>query len=149
MYDQLYNAWRLELDKTDLERLPTDFYCNVAEYVKHLREESRMLEKRATKTNLLNEEMRNAKRMISQIIQIRHRKIILKLGKGEELSEFLTPEEKGIYSTLAPLAESVRSFANDIVRGQLPTVKVEEVRTRVVIRFLKDLQPCLLRTRKS
>ena len=140
MYDQLYNAWKLELEKTDLEKLSTDFYSNVTEYVRHLREESRMLEKRATKANLLIEELRNTKRMISQLIRIRHRKIVLKLAKGEELpQEFLTPEEKGIYSTLAPVAEAVRSFAKDIVRGQLPTAKVEEIHKRVALRFLKEV----------
>jgi DNA replication factor GINS len=140
MYDQLYNTWKLEIEKTDLEKLPTDFYSNITEYVKHLREESRMLEKRATKANLLNEELRNTKRMISQLVRIRHRKIVLKLAKGEELpQEFLTPEEKEIYSTLAPVAEAVRSFAKDIVRGQLPTAKVEEIHKRVAIRFLKEV----------
>src|SRR4030065_60611 len=100
MYDQLYNAWKLELEKTDLEKLSTDFYSNVTENERHVREESRMLEKRATKANLLIEELRNTKRMISQLIRIRHRKIVLKLAKGEELpQEFLTPAQKGIYST--------------------------------------------------
>jgi DNA replication factor GINS len=140
MYARLYNAWKLELEKTSLEKLPADFYSNVTEYVKRLREDSRMLEKRATKANLLNEELRNTKRMISQLVRIRHRKIVLTLVKGGELpQEFLTPEEKGIYMTLAPVAEAVRSFTKDIVRGQLPTAKVEETHKRVALRFLKEV----------
>jgi len=140
MYEQLYNAWKLELEKTDLEKLPAGFYSNVTEYVKRLKEDSRMLEKRATKANLLSEELRNTKRMISQLVRLRQRKIVLTLIKGGELpQDSLTPEEKGIYSTLAPVAEAVQSFAKDIMRGQLPVMREEEKRKKVALRFLKEV----------
>jgi DNA replication initiation complex subunit (GINS family) len=140
MYDELYNAWKLELEKNDLEKLQAEFYSNIAEYMKRLREDSRMLEKRAIKASLLNKEMQNAKRMIGQLIRTRYRKTFQKLAKGEELpQELLAPEEKTIFSIVSPFADAVRSFARDIIRGQLPAVRVNVTHGRAALRFLKEV----------
>lgn len=140
MYDELYEAWRLELENIELEKLPPEFYSRVADYMKRLREESRMLDKRTLKTNLLEAEMRNAKRMIHELILTRYRKIIDKAAKDEEIaSTSLAPEEKTVYSKLSPLAEAFKDFAKEIVRGRIPIIKVEGEHTKVVLRFLKDV----------
>jgi DNA replication initiation complex subunit (GINS family) len=140
MYSELYDAWRFELENLELQKLPTGFYPSVAEYMKRLREESRMLEKRALKASLLNKEMRNARRMILQLIQTRYRKMIQKLTMGEGFSqELLTPEEKTICSAVSPFAEAIQSFAKGIQRGQLPIVRIEATHKRATVRFLKEV----------
>jgi len=140
MYDELYNAWKLELEKVELEKLPEGFYSRATEYMKNLKEESRMLDKRTLKTNLLEEEMRNARRMVHELIQTRYRKIVSKVTKGEEIPlDLLTPEEKTVYSKLSPLSEAVQGFAKEIVRGHTPKIKVEVEHRRVTLRFLKDV----------
>jgi DNA replication factor GINS len=140
MYDELYEAWKLELENIELEKLPPEFYSRVAEYMKRLREESRMLDKRTLKTNLLEEEMRNAKRIVHELILTRYRKIIGKVAKGEEIApNLIAPEEKTVYSRLSPLAEAFKGFAKEIVRGHVPKIKIEGEYRRVVLRFLKDV----------
>ncbi|MGA3191581.1 MAG: hypothetical protein ABSD73_03595 [Candidatus Bathyarchaeia archaeon] len=140
MYNELYETWKLELENIELEKLPPEFYSRAAEYMKRLREESRMLDKRTLKTNLLEEEMRNAKRMVHGLIQTRYRKIISKVAKGEEIPPDLTaPEEKTAYSRLSPLAEAFQGFAKEIVRGHVPKIKIEGEHRRAILRFLKDV----------
>lgn len=140
MYDELYKTWKAEIESKELEKLPPEFYCRAAEYMKRLREEGRMLDKRTLKTNLLRKEMNNAKHMIHELIQTRYRKMVSKTAKGEEVSqEPLTPEERTIYSKISPFSESVQNLAMDIARGQTPKIKIETQRRRVTLRFLKDV----------
>jgi DNA replication factor GINS len=140
MYDELYEAWKLELENIELEKLPPEFYSIVADYMKRLREESRMLDKRTLKTNLLEEEMRNAKRMVHELILTRYKKIIGKAVKGEEIAPtLLAPEEKTVYSRLSPLSEAFKDFAKEIIRGHVPKIRIEGEHRRVALRFLKDV----------
>jgi DNA replication factor GINS len=140
MYDEVYEAWRHELENTELEKLRPEFYSRVAEYMKRLREDSRMLDKRTLKTNLLEAEMRNAKRMVHELVLTRYRKIIGKVAKGEEIAaNSLAPQEKTVYSRLSPLAEAFKDFAKEIIRGRIPTIKIEGEHRKIVLRFLKDV----------
>jgi DNA replication factor GINS len=140
MYDVLYKAWKLEFENIELEKLPQEFFSRAAEYMKSLREESRMLDKRTLKTSLLEEEMQNAKRMVHELIQTRYRKIVSKVAKGEEIPPDSTaPEEKTAYSRLSPLAEAFQGFAKEIVRGHTPKMKIGGEHGRVTMRFLKDV----------
>ncbi len=140
MYDELYTAWKLEHENVELEKLPSEFYSKAAEYMRRLREESRMLDRRTLKTNLLEKEMRNAKRMVHELIQTRYKKIIRKVARGEEIPvDFFTLEEKTVYPRLSPFAEMVEGFAKEIIRGRAPKVKTETEIRRVPLRFLKDV----------
>jgi DNA replication initiation complex subunit (GINS family) len=140
MYDELYTAWKLEHENAELEKLSSEFYFRAAEYMRRLREESRMLDKRTLKTSLLEKEMRNAKRMVHELIQTRYRKIIRKVAKGEEIPvDNFTLEEKTVYPGLSPFAEMVQGFAKEIIRGRTPKVKTEAETKRVALRFLKDV----------
>lgn len=140
MYDELYKTWKTEIESNELERLPPEFYSRVAEYMKRLREEGRMLDKRTLKTSLLRKEMHNTKHMIQELIRVRYRKIISKSFKNEEVSqEFLTPEEKTVYSKVSPFSEAVQTLAKELIRGQAPKIKMETERRRVALRFLKDV----------
>jgi DNA replication initiation complex subunit (GINS family) len=86
MYEELYEIWRNELKKAELEDLPRDFYAKVADYLKRLKEETRMMDKKAMRTKLLFIEEQNVKRMIREIIQARRKKIIGKTITGGKIS---------------------------------------------------------------
>ncbi len=140
MYDDLYHAWRQDSESFKLGRLPPDFYVKVAGYLKRLREESRMLDKRTVKASLIESEIRNAKRMLRELIRIRYRKLVKKLAESQELSpDVLTIEEKKICAGLLPLAETYRKFANSLLQGHIPEVKMDKEHRHTVLRFLKDI----------
>jgi len=140
MYRELREAWKHELESVELEKLSTDFYSGIADYVRRLKEESRMLDKRTVKANLLKKEMQNVRRMTRELIQTRYRKIINKGAKGQEVPrDVLTAEEQKIYARISPFTDTVSSFATEILRGRAPRVDVEQERRRDTLRFLKDV----------
>ena len=140
MYDELYNAWKRELENVELEKLLSDFYSRIADYLRRLKEEGRMLDKRTVKARLLKDEMRNVKRMVHELIQARYRKLVKRAAKGEKIpSGFLTTEEKKIYAGVLPLAETYYSLAENILRGYAQKVNVEQKHKNAVLRFLKKV----------
>jgi len=76
MYAELCAVWKQELENAELEKLPTDFYPTAADYLRRLREGSRMLDKRTVKATLLRKEMRNVRHMVKGLIEARYRKIV-------------------------------------------------------------------------
>jgi len=140
LYNELYEAWRRELENIELELLPSDFYPKIANYLRRLKEEGRMLDRRTVKARLLKNEMRNVKHMVRQLIQVRYGKLVDKIAKDEKISSsLLTIEEKKIYGSIPLLAETHQNFAKSILRGYTPEVPVEQKHHRAVVRFLKNV----------
>jgi len=140
LYDELYDAWKRELENVELEKLSSDFHSRIAEYLRRLKEEGRMLDRRTVKARLLKDEMRNVKRMVHELIQTRYRKLVKKATKGERIpSSFLTTEEKKIYAGVLPVAEAYHSLTENILRGYAQKVNVEQKHKNVVLRFLREV----------
>jgi len=140
MYNDLYEIWKRELESVELEALPPDFYRNVADYLKHLREERRMIDRRTAKARLLRCEMYNAKRMLRELVQARYKKLVKKVVGGEKVpSEFLTVEEEKLCTGCLPILEAYQIFAKSLLRGQVSNVDVVSQHKSDALRFLKDV----------
>ena len=140
MYNELYDIWKQELESLDLGRLPPDFYSGIADYLRKIKEESRMLDKKTANASLLKIEMRNVKRMLRELIRTRYKKLIRKMAKGEKVSlDVLTVEEQKIYMGASPLTEAYQSFAENLLRGKVLKMGVGRGHKRAVLRFLKDV----------
>jgi DNA replication factor GINS len=140
MYRILYEAWEREIKNPELQSLPSDFYAMVADYLRRLREEGRMLDKKTVKASLLKRELLNVRRMVNEIIKARHRKVFKILATGGKIpSDALTAEEGKIYSPVAPFSDAVQSFAKNILCGFLSKADVEVKHKRAVLRFLADV----------
>ena len=139
MYNELYEIWKQELENLDLGRLPPDFYSRIADYLRRIKEESRMLDKKTAKAMFLKSEMQNVKHMLRELTRTRYKKLIRKMAKGEKVSlDVLTVEEQKIYTEASPLAEAYQSFAENILRGNVLKMDVGREHKRAVLRFLKD-----------
>ena len=148
MYDELYAAWRLEIENGELGSLPSDFYARVAEYLHRIKEEDKMQDKKTTRTKLLEHEMANAQRMAQELLGTRYRKLIKIVVAGRKVpSDSLTAEEKKLYSSVTPSAEAYGKFVAGIIEGrvvkdEIPTSPVSEppvVHVRLTLRFLKPV----------
>ena len=74
-----------------LERLPPDFYSKIAEYMRRIKEEDKVLDKKSVKMNLLTHEAQNVERMLEELLEARYRKIIKTVTKSQKLPvELLT-----------------------------------------------------------
>jgi DNA replication factor GINS len=140
MYDELFRTWKQELESSDLTRLPADFYSIVADYVRRLGEESRMLDKRTAKANLLKKETQNAKRMIRELIRARYRKLVKKAAEGEKAPpDVLTSEEERIFAGVYAFSDVFQSLTRDVLQGRKPRVEDKLEHKRVVLRFVESV----------
>ena len=140
MYSQLYEIWKQELEDPELVKLPPDFYAEIVEYVKKLKEESRMLDKRTVKANLLRKESQNTKRMVKELIRTRYRKVLNKAASGQEAPpEILTGEERQVYAKISPFSEMMSNFASETLHGHEPKPVCDLNRNRTAVRLLKDV----------
>ena len=140
MYNKLYEAWRKEKEASTLQPLPKDFYKKVAEYVKRIREESRMIDNKTIKGKLSKIEYENVKKMINELLTLRLGKILSCLSSGKEVPKnCLTSEEEKIGEETISIAEYFRELAKNLLYGKVSRDTSKEERRKVVVRFIKDV----------
>lgn len=140
MYNEIYEIWTRELEKAELEKITSDFYSRASDYLRKLKEESRMLDKRTVKANLLKSEMQNVKRMLNELVRIRYKKLVKNASRGQKIpSSSLAIEEEKIYAEILSIAETYQRFAQDLLQGRVLKMNVKHEKKRTVLRFLKDI----------
>jgi DNA replication factor GINS len=151
MYNELYAAWQREIDDPTLGALPLDFYAKISEYLRRIKEEDKVLDKKSVKMNLLEHEAVNVELMLKELLGARYRKIIKTVSKSQKLpSDLLTAEETRMCETFADFTKAYQNFAENLMQGQIAesakaTIKVEvktetaPVPKRSTIRFLKNI----------
>ncbi len=148
MYDELYAAWRLEIENGELCSLPPDFYAHVAEYLRRIKEEKKMQDKKTVLTSLIEREDANVKRMAKELLVTRYRKLMKMLMAGRKISaDSLATEEATLYNGLGPSAEAYGKFVDGIMEGHVVKLNIEPdsvseppmVHMRMTLRFLKPV----------
>ena len=140
MYNELYEAWKREKESLELQSLPKDFYIKLAEYMKTIRAESRMLDEKTTKAKLLTHESRNVQKMVKELVLLRHEKTVKKVLTSEITpKEGLTQEEEKLVKEVAPSFESFQALLKDILGGRSPQVESREKPKKRVVRFVKEI----------
>jgi DNA replication factor GINS len=140
MYNSLHEAWRKERESTEIQKLTKDFYAKLADYVKKIREESRMLDEKTVKGKLLEQEYKNVKKMIEELVRLRYRKALRKAVAGKTVpKEFLTEEEAKLHGEILPLAEAYHGFVEDVLRGRVSGIERKEKSKRMLVRFLREI----------
>jgi DNA replication factor GINS len=140
MYRKLYEAWKREKESLDLQPLPKDFYAKVAEYIKSIRKESRMLDNKAVKARLIKIELKNAKKLIEEILKLRFEKILEAMRSGKIVpGNYLTCEEEKIGGKMFPVADYYQSLTKNLLQGNLSKALGERETKKVVVRFLRNV----------
>jgi len=140
MYNKLQETWRKEKENAETQKIAKDFYAMLADYMKRIREESRMLDEKTVKGKLLEREHKNIKKMTEELIRLRYRKALRKAIAGKTLpKEFLTEEEAKLQGEILPLAEAYQAFKEDVLRGRVSTMKRKEESQRMLVRFLREI----------
>lgn len=138
MYDELYEAWKREKDSAEVQPLLGDFYVRLADYMKKIREESRMLDEKTTRARLLMHEAENVRKMVSELALLRHGKMFKMLSAGEAVhAEGLIKEEETLVKDVTPFFESFDMHLKEILSGRLPLISREKPKKKV-LRFLKE-----------
>ncbi len=140
MYKELYESWQKEKECAEIQKLPRDFYAKLADYVKKLKEERRMLDQKTTKAKLMKQEFENVNNMVQELLQSRYEKALKNTLVGETVSkEALTEEEEKLYGEILPLAESHQSLLKDVLHGRLSHTEKKEKPEKIALRFIKEI----------
>jgi len=140
MYEDLFEVWKKEKENAELQTLPRDFFGHLADYMRKIREESRMLDKNTTRARLVHREFENTKKLVKDLIKLRREKILRKMVAGKTVQEdSLTTEERGLHHSFLPLAESYQGFLKNILRGQTVQVERKEKPKKVLVRFVQEI----------
>lgn len=141
MYEILLELWRKESESDELVKLPPDFYSQVAEYVRKLKEEERMIDRKTLRAGLLRAEMRNVRRIFLFLARIRYRKMVQLLAKGRVPLDVLAVHERNIFT--ANVSVSFASAFLDLIKNVSMGLPAEggadKAQKMAVVRFLKDV----------
>jgi DNA replication initiation complex subunit (GINS family) len=152
MYNELYAAWRREIEEASLGGLPPDFYNRIADYLRRLNEENKILDKKSIKVNLLDHESQNVNRMLKELLRVRYKKIVRTITQNQKMpSDLLTVEESEMCKSFVAFSDAYQKFTRTLMQGQ--TFKVTSATTvsvdskiesqmahkRVVLRFIKNI----------
>jgi len=140
MYDGLYEAWKREKENREIQTLPKDFYSKLADYVKSLREESRMLDRKTLKARLMLREFENVKKLVKELTRLRYEKTLRETVAGRVVpGDVLTEEEERLHKAVLPSAESYKAFLKDVLRGRWSPVERGDKPKRMLLRFLREI----------
>ncbi len=125
MYDQLYAAWRREIDDPTLGGLAPDFYIKIAEYLAHIKEDKGAIDKKSVKINLLEHEARNVERMLKELLDMRYRKILKTITRLHKSPiELLSTEEAKMAESFVGFEHAYEQFAGNLMEGQQTPITV-------------------------
>lgn len=149
MYDELYAAWRLEIENSEIGSLQADFYARLSGYLHHIMEENHMQDQKNLKMTLLKHEKINVIHMAQELISTRYRKLVKMIVAGKTVPfENLTSEEQTLCRNVMPSAETYSRFETGILEGKLlgininPSIEATNYQIshkRVTLRFLKSV----------
>ena len=140
MYEELSAAWLREIKENDLGRLPHDFYTRLASYMKDIKEENKMLDRKMVKATLLEHEMQNVRRMVEELTWARYRKIVSMASEGVKPSEdILAAEEVHLSAKILPIIDNYQAFVANLLLGQLSQIESPKTNQRVTLRFKKEI----------
>lgn len=142
MYNELYVAWLHETDEPALQPLPSDFYARISDYIQKITEEIKLLDKKALKAALLEQELKNVKLIVKQLTWIRYKKMVKFVNSNQKLqSTLLTAEEAELSKGYLPFVEGYRAFVKTLLHGQTQKINlqapVEPSTKMVTLRFVK------------
>ena len=117
MYSELYAAWRREVDEASLGSLPPGFYARIADYLKSIREENRLTDKKSVKASLLDHEAKNVELMLEELLRARYKKLLETVSENQKLPlESLTIEEAKMCESFAAFTSAYRKFTVDLLQ---------------------------------
>jgi len=140
MYEELLEAWMREKISEEIQSLPKDFYIKLAEYIKRIREEQRMLDEKTVKGSLMKKEEENVRKMAEELIQARYEKIIRLTRKGEAAPiAHLTEEEERWFQESSLQFEAYKKFVYMILQGRIRKAEKKPRDRLVVVRILQEI----------
>lgn len=150
MYKRLREAWLNEKTSPQIRPLEGSFYRDAASYLRTLRDQLKTSEESSPMRSLLLAELHVSERLLEELLDGRHTKIVRSLEtEAEILSDHLTAEERGLTRNLSDFSADFLRLKKTLQEGELeepPKTELPEVGGEiaeevpmVVVRLMRDL----------
>jgi len=143
LLDELYEAWKRDLEDRDLQPLSADFFERIADYLHRLKEDLRMTDDRTLNGRLKRLEYEKATKLGRNLMQLRQRKILQIACERESLpSNLLTEPEQTYYDRTRQNQEGMLRLQEQVLEGRMPVPEEQDQgseRRTLVLRFLSDM----------
>jgi DNA replication factor GINS len=118
-YQTLFEAWRKEKQRQDIQPLPEGFYAAMTAYGMQLREQSRTLDKATVKGKLVERERENADKLLQDLNRLRLSKLVKAELNGAPVELLnLTAEEKKLQVELRRLLAAHTQGLKQMLQGK-------------------------------
>jgi len=123
----------------------------IADYLKSIREENRLPDKKSVKASLLDHEAKNVALMLEELLCARYKKLLETVSQNQKLPfESLTVEEAKMCEGFAAFTSAYQKFTVDLLQSQtavqsVVTAEAEVGHKRVTLRFTKNI-PAIMGT---
>ena len=118
-YKILYESWRREKQRQEIQPLPDGFFSTMAAYVAQLREQSRTTEKTTVRGKLIEKERDYVDRMLQDLNRFRLHKLVSAELDGTPVEPLnLTAEEKRLQVELRRLIAAHVQGMKQILQGK-------------------------------
>ncbi|MCX6654516.1 MAG: hypothetical protein NTY03_05265 [Candidatus Bathyarchaeota archaeon] len=118
-YKILYESWRREKQRQEIQPLPEGFFGAMATYVAQLREQSRTTDKTTVKGKLIEKERDHVDRMLQDLTRFRLHKLVSAELNGTPVEPLnLTAEEKRLQVELRRLIAAHVQGMKQIIQGR-------------------------------
>jgi DNA replication factor GINS len=141
-YQSLYEVWLREKGSIELQPLGKGFYAEASAFMRAQKEEAQMLDERSLRARLLLDELYRIQKLLTDLIELRFKKISHMIFSGKALAtDLLTSEEEVVARGLSTTRGQVELILRNVLRGHVPQITEDQSkrRTRVLIRFLQDI----------
>jgi hypothetical protein len=126
----------------------------IADYLKSIREENRLPDKKSVKASLLDHEAKNVALMLEELLLARHKKLLETVSQNQKLPfESLTVEEAKMCESIAAFTSAYQKFTVGLLQSQTSQTAAQTVlnaeaevgHKRVTLRFTKNI-PAIMGT---
>ncbi|MBS7649960.1 MAG: hypothetical protein QXI59_00310 [Candidatus Bathyarchaeia archaeon] len=120
MYRKLYETWRREkFEFEEIQPLDPEFFRELSEYIRKMREELRMLDENTLKCRLLKMELEKAQELASSLLEARLNKIVWNTFTGKSIPQnHLTKMEMQVYRKLLEAYDKYEGLKRRILEGK-------------------------------
>jgi DNA replication factor GINS len=120
-YKLLYESWRRERQRQEIQPLQEGFFSAMAAYVTQIREQGRTTDKTTVKGKLIEKERDHVDRMLKDLNRLRLHKLVSAELNGAPIEPLnLTAEEKHLQVELRRLISAHIQGMKQIIQGREP-----------------------------
>jgi DNA replication initiation complex subunit (GINS family) len=127
-YKTLYDSWRREKQRLDIQPLPEGFYGAMTIYVAQLREQSRTVDKTTVKGKLVEKEHDHVGKMLEDLNRLRLGKLVTAELNGAPVEPLnLTAEEKRLQVELRRLLAEHTQGMKQVLLGREQKIEAPQM----------------------